>query len=50
MGGFLAEDLSLKFHGAGFAPSAPLTDGVGSVLDREVDSLPDELIAFIFNN
>jgi hypothetical protein len=24
------------------APSAPLTDGVGSVLDREVDALPDE--------
>ena len=26
----------------GLARSAPLTDGVGSVLDREVDSLPDE--------
>ena len=34
----------------GLARSAPLTDGVGSVLDREVDSLPGELIAFIFNN
>ena len=36
MGGFLAEDLGLEFHGMGFALTAPLTDGVGSVLDREV--------------
>jgi hypothetical protein len=32
------------------APSAPLTDGVGSVLDREVDELPDEGLALILRN
>ena len=39
-----------SIRGVGFAISAPLTDGVGSVLDREVDELPGELIAFIFKN
>jgi hypothetical protein len=29
----------------GDAPSSPLTDGVGSVLDREVNKLPDEGMA-----
>ena len=28
--------MGLEFHGLGFAPTGPLTDGVGSVLDREV--------------
>jgi hypothetical protein len=31
--------------GVSSPPSAPLTDGVGSVLDREVDELPDEACA-----
>jgi hypothetical protein len=36
-GWLLADDLGLEFHGVGFALSAPLTDGVGSMLDWEVD-------------
>jgi hypothetical protein len=41
LGGFTGVHAGL----VGDAPSAPLTDGVGSVLDREVNQLPDEGMA-----